>query len=129
MSAAGKSLAVIGAGLFGLGIAFSLVPDTMLPLLGFAVAGEPWVRVLGLVIAALASIYVVAARAEDVAVLEASVYVRAAVGIGLGLLVLLGIAPLPLLVFVGLEFGGAAWTYFALRRTTPEPRRPSSASV
>ncbi len=128
MSAAGKSLAIIGAGLFVLGAAFALLPGTMLPLMGFEVAGEPWIRVLGLVVAALGSIYVVAARAEDVAVLQASIFVRTAVGVGFGLLVLLGIAPLPLLVFVGLEFGGAAWTYYALRRTPPNLRRSSMST-
>lgn len=121
MSPAAKSVFAVGALLSGLGLAFALAPSVPTAVLGFAAGAEPVVRILGIVVAALGAYYLIASSREDRTLIRASVPVRVLAGTGLLLVVVLGAAGLPLLAFVVLEYGGAAWTWSASRRGARTP--------
>jgi hypothetical protein len=122
MSASARSLFVVGALLALLGVTFTLVPAVPSALLGVPTMAAMVVRLVGVVVAALGVYYLIGARGEDGMLIRASVPVRAAAGTALLLLVVFGAAPLTVLAFVALEYGGAAWTATALRRAPPPPR-------
>lgn len=116
MSPAAKSVFAVGALLTGLGLAFTLGPAVPSAILGFAPDARPVVRILAIVVAALGAYYLIGSSREDRTLIRASVPVRVLAGTGLLLLVAFGAAGLPVLAFVALEYGGAAWTWAASRR-------------
>lgn len=121
MSPAAKPVLAVGALLSGLGMAFALTPHVPAAVLGFGAGAEPVVRILGIVVAALGAYYLIASSREDGPLIRASVPVRVLSGTGLLLLVAFGAAGLPVLAFVLLAYGGAAWTWSASRRGARTP--------
>lgn len=121
MSPAAKSVFAVGALLSGLGIAFALAPSVPAAVFGFSAGAEPVVSILGIVVAALGAYYLIASSREDDALIRASVPVRTLAGTGLLLLVAFGVAELPVLAFVFLEYVGATWTWLAYRRGVRTP--------
>ena len=96
-------------------------PNVLLGLLRIVPTTEPWIRVLGVVVAVLGAYYVVAARAELNPFTRATVWGRVLVLLGLSGLAALAWAP-PAIVGFGVDDGlGALWTWSALRaqRSTP----------
>ena len=94
-------------------------PNVLLGPLGFAAATEPWVRVLGIVVAVLGAYYVVAARAELTVFFRASVWIRFAVLVAFAGLAAIGWAPPMLILFGIVDTIAAAWTWSALRSAQP----------
>ncbi len=82
---------------------------------GFAEAREPWIRVLGVVVVALAYYYWPMGVAGNGAFMLATVHARAFVFVAFLALVVLGLAAAPLVLFGVVDLAGAAWTYVALR--------------
>jgi hypothetical protein len=117
MSRAALSIFVFGLYLLATSIVLILSPNTMLGLLGVALATEPWVHILGVVVGTLGLYYVVAARAEVTAFIRATIWVRALVLVGFTGLVLVNIAPMQIIGFGVVDVLGAAWTWMALRPT------------
>lgn len=109
----GVYLGVAGGGLL-------LAPALALGPAGIPVPEEPWARVAGVLALCLAVYYLVAARSGAVAVLRATVPVRAAVALVFAALVGLGLAPAGLLLFAAVDFAGALWTALA-HRTLSQP--------
>jgi hypothetical protein len=120
MSRAARSVLVFGIYIAVMGLLLSTVPNMVIGPLGFPEAREPWIRVLGVVVAALGFYYVQAARHELTHFMKWTVWVRAVVLVGFVLLVVAGQAPPVLILFGLIDAAGAAWTAFALgagRRT------------
>lgn len=92
-----------------------LTPNLFLGLLGFPLAHEIWVRVLGLVGTILGYYYVAAGLGNARPFVVASVYGRFAFCAGCVGLVVLVSAPWQLLLFGAVDVAGALWTFFALR--------------
>lgn len=115
MSRAARTVFVFGVYLFGTAGVLITAPNTLLGLLGMAPTTEPWIRMLGVVVAALAAYYVSAAQAESVAFFRTSVWVRPLVLVGFICLTALSLAPPQLVAFGVVDAGGAAWTLAALR--------------
>lgn len=115
MSRAARSVFVFGLYLMGTAALLMTTPNVLLGLLGMESATEPWIRVLGVVVGVLGAYYVVAARAELGPFLRATVWGRALVLVGFGGLVVIGWAPVTLVVFGVMDALGAFWTWTLLR--------------
>ena len=115
MTKSAQTLFFFAIYLFGLGAILLVAPNWLLGLLDLAPTTEVWIRVVGMLAIFLGVYYVIAARANFLRMLEASVRVRVAVPLFFGAFVALGWAPATLLLFAGVDLAGAMWTYFTLR--------------
>jgi hypothetical protein len=116
MTPAARTLFQFGLYLLVAGSALLLVPALMLQPLGVPVPADVWVRVVGLLAIALGLYYRVAARAELLAFMRLSVWVRLGVAVAFAAFVVGGLAPVALLGFGVIDAAGAAWTARALRQ-------------
>ena len=113
MSNPARSITVFGIYLAISGSCFMVIPNTVLPLLGFQPTTEVWIRVVGLLAAILGGYFLYAVRYDDQRFFRATVYARLAFFSGMTLFALLGLAS-PLLVLFGLiDLGGATWTWLS----------------
>jgi len=118
MSRAALSAFVWGVYLIIAGLGLLLVPNFVLPLLGFATTAEGWVRVLGLLASILGMYYVFSARWNIVPFFQLTVAGRIAFMAGCIGLVISGLMSPSLLIFGGLDAIGAIWTWLSLRGMT-----------
>ena len=118
MSRAALSAFVWGAYLIIAGLGLLLVPNFVLPLLGFATTAEGWVRVLGLLASILGMYYVFSARWNMVPFFQLTVAGRLAFMAGCIGLVISGLMSPSLLIFGVLDTIGAIWTWLSLRGMT-----------
>ena len=116
MTPAARSLFVFGLYLLAAGTQQLLVPALMLQPQGQPVPTDVWVRVVGLLAIALGLYYRVAARAELLAFMRLSVWVRVGVALAFVGFAVSGLAPVALLGFGLIDAAGAAWTAGALRQ-------------
>jgi hypothetical protein len=117
MHPAAQSVFVFGLYLALVGLGLVVAPNTALAPLGFPPADETWLRIVGVLVLALASYYVLAARTGLTVFFRWTVFIRAAVFVAFTTLVVLGLAPRPLVLLGAVDLGAALWTAFALRRT------------
>lgn len=111
-----RTVLVFGLYLVLVGLGLLLTPDAVLDLLRLPPAQDFWPRVVGVLALVLACYYVVAARANLVPLIRATVFVRFAVFGLFGTLVILKLAPRELNLVGLVDFAGALWTAFALKR-------------
>ena len=116
MTPAARSLFLFGLYLVVAGSGLLLVPALMLQPLGLPPPTDVWVRVVGLLAMALGLYYRVAARAELLAFMRLSVWVRVGVAVVFGAFVASGLAPAALLGFGLIDAVGAAWTARSLHQ-------------
>ena len=115
MNKAAVSIMVWGLYEVGTGLGFLLIPNVLLPLFGFPTTTEVWIRVLGLVVLALALYHIHCARNNVIPFFQITILGRVAFAIGLVTLVLMGFSGAGLALFAVIEVFGAAWTWSALR--------------
>lgn len=115
MTRAARSILVFGVYLMATAAMLIAAPNTLLGLLQIAPTTEPWIRVLGVVVAVLGAYYIVAARAELDAFFRATVWGRFLVLLGFAGLAALSWAPVTLIGFGVVDTIGALWTWAALR--------------
>ena len=118
MSRAARSVFVFGLYLIGTAAALILAPNVFLGLLRIAPTTEPWIRVLGVVIAVLGAYDVVAARAELDPFFRATVWGRCLVLVGFAGLAALALAPMTFIGVGVIDSLGALWTWSALGSQT-----------
>ena len=118
MSRAALSAFVWGVYLIIAGLGLLLMPNFVLPLLGFATTAEGWVRVLGLLASILGMYYIFSARWNIVPFFQLTVAGRLAFMAGCIGLVISGLMSLSLLIFGVLDTIGAIWTWLSLRGMT-----------
>lgn len=116
MTPAARTLFLFGLYLLVAGSALLLAPALMLQPLNVPIPADVWVRVVGLLAIALGLYYRVAARAELLAFMRLSVWVRLGVAVAFATFVVGGLAPVALLGFGVIDAAGAAWTAHALRQ-------------
>ena len=129
MTPASKSLYYFGYYLLILGIALTVVPNLILSTFQIAPTSEVWIRVLGGVVFGIGLYYVFMAPTNHILFLTLSVYVRASILLWFILFVVIGWAPAQLILFGLVDMAGAAWTYMALRKTTPPSTRIHTSLV
>ena len=65
MNSPGRSVLVFGVYVLLIGLSFLFIPNTLLPIFGFPTTTEVWIRVLGLLAAALRLYYFYSASRND----------------------------------------------------------------
>jgi hypothetical protein len=103
---------------FATGLGLLLVPNLLLPPLGFPATGDVWVRVLGLAVLIMGLYYRAGAATEARSFLVATVVGRCLFFAGCIGLVLLAAAPRQVILFGVIDLAGAAWTQLALGRAS-----------
>jgi len=122
MTTVKTTIYAFGAYLFLTGLVLLAYPTVLGTALGAPLEAAPWLRLLGVALWALAYYYVRAAGSNNRDFYTWSVHVRVGQFILLiGLVTLDLITPL-ILIFSGLEFATAVWTWFSLQ----EPTSPST---
>jgi hypothetical protein len=117
MSAAARSLQVWSIYLVALAVVLLIAPNPLLGAFRMAPTSEVWIRVVGMMVAFVGVYYWVAAATELVPIFRASVLCRVAVPVFFLVFVSAGWAPWSLLLFGAADLLGAAWTWWALRRS------------
>jgi hypothetical protein len=114
MDGAVRTMYVFSTYLLAVGVLLSVGPNTLLSLVGLPETNEVWIRILGVVSILLALYYFDAARNNSRSFFAASILGR---GFSTAALVLFWATghPWQLLIFAGVELGGAIWTYTAMR--------------
>ena len=105
-----------------LGTLLAAAPNLVLAPFGFAPAHEPWVHVLGCVVATLGAYYIAGARQEVTPLFRWSVWGRVVVFAAFAVLVAAGVAPPMLALFGATNLAAATWTHLALRADAASPR-------
>ena len=116
MSKAAASVRYFGVYLGLLGIIVLLVPGILLSIFHIPETHEVWIRVAGLLTFNIGVYYCFAAASEATAFFRASIYTRSLVLAGFIVFVLLGLAPVPLILFGIPDFLGGLWTRWALKQ-------------
>ena len=117
MTKPAQTIAVFGLYLVLTGTILVVIPNVLLASLRVASTQEPWIRVLGAVVAVLGYYYITAARNELASFFRATLWGRSAVLVLFLALALLSLAPAQLVVFGVIDALGAVWTWTALRGT------------
>ena len=113
-----KSMSLTVQAIYVLITAFQLifVPNMLLGIFGFPPTSEIWIKVLGIVLLALVIYYYAIIQNGDKTLIMFTFYGRLAIVFGFALMVLTGVAPTPLLLFVGIDLATAVWTWFELKK-------------
>lgn len=115
MSNSARSILVFGIYLAVAGLSFFIAPNMVLPLMGFPITTEVWIRLMGLLTAILGMYFLYSVRHDDRHFFRATIIARLIFFTGVTALVTFKLAS-PLLVAFGLiDLAGAAWTWSALR--------------
>ncbi len=114
MSTSAISILVFGIYIIVVGTGFLFIPNTVLPLFKFPKTNEPWIRIMGLIVAILGFYYIVAAQNELTPFFWATVIGRFAILIGFILLVVTKKAQPMLIGFGVVEAAGGLWTLLTL---------------
>jgi hypothetical protein len=115
MSAAARSAYVFGIYLIVVGGMAMSAPNTLLWLLRLEPTSEPWIRMLGVVVAAIGMLDVACARTNQTGFIRATVGTRTFAALSFSAFVALGLAPATILLFAAIDAAGALWTFLALR--------------
>ena len=116
MSKSATSVGVFGVYLAGTAATLIVAPNMLLGMLKIEPTTDPWIRVLGVVVATLAGYYIAAARAENVQFFRMTVWARVGVLAGFAGLIACGLAPTQIIGFGAIDAVGALWTWSALRQ-------------
>ena len=108
------SVFIFGIYLIVVAAGFLFVPNTVLPILKLAKTQEQWIRVMAVVVGAVACYYIVAAMHNLTPIIWATVYIRFGVFVAFTGLVLVKKAKPPLIIFGVIDSAGAVWTLLAL---------------
>lgn len=111
------SVFVFGIYLLLLGAVLILAPNLLLFVFQMPLTTEVWIRVTGMLVLFLGIYYVSARRADLRPFYLWTVYVRSSVIVFFAVFVILGFAPIPLILFGVVDLLGALWTLLALRAT------------
>lgn len=117
MSRPARSLFAFGIYVLLVGAAFLAIPAPLMAALRLPPASPGWGRLIGLLALVIGTYDVVAAWAESLLYIRASVFVRFGFAAGVTLVVLLGEMPPSLLPLGAIDLAGAIWTMFALKAT------------
>ena len=120
MNKSAFSIFVWGLYEVGVGLGFLFIPNVLLPIFGFPMTAEVWIRVIGLIILTLALYHVHCARNHAVPFFQITIPGRGLFAIGLIALVATGFAGPGLILFAVIEVLGAAWTWWTLRTEQAE---------
>jgi hypothetical protein len=111
------SMTVFGIYLTLAGLSFILIPNFVLPIFGFPITTEIWIRLTGLLTVILGMYFLHSVRFDDRLFYRATLYARLMFFTGVVLFVIFKLASPMLIAFGVVDLVGAAWTWSALRET------------
>jgi len=100
------------------GAALLLAPNLLLGIPRIPPTDEVWIRVAGVLAFSIGAIFLQTARRGNVHLYRLSVHVRIGAGQLFAALIITGLGPPILLLFVLIEWLGAAWTGLTMRGET-----------
>ena len=114
MNSTELSIFIFGIYLIAVSAGFLIIPNVILPMFKIAKTQEQWIRVLAVVLGAVATYYIVAAMNNLTPIFWATVYIRFGVLVSFVGLVLAKKAKPPLIIFGVIDAAGAVWTLLTL---------------
>ena len=115
MSRSSLSMFVFGLYLVAVGIFVIVAPNVLLGWVGLPPARDVWIRVAGVLAAAIGYYYLRAVRDEARSFYRGTVHARLPVPVCFGVFVALVWAKPMLLLFAAVDLAAATWTALALR--------------
>ncbi len=115
MSNAAKSILVYGIYLLILSVILLLIPNVPLATIGIPTTREVWIRIVGVMAGAFGTFYVRASRAEMTEFFRWTIPNRLALVVFFVIFVLVGLAPINLLLLAVPDIPFVLWTILALR--------------
>lgn len=103
---------------FVVGATLLLAPNLLLGILLIPPTDEVWIRVAGVLAFVIGAFFLQTARHGTIHFYRLSVHVRIGAGLLFAALIITGLGPPILLLFVLIEWLGAVWTAMALRAET-----------
>lgn len=116
MTPASRSVYYFGFYLLATAITLTAFPNVLLSLIQVPETTEVWIRILGVVVFSLGLYYVFMAPANNTLFITLTVYIRSSVFVFFLAFVLVGLAPVQMIVFGAVDLLSALWTYSALRK-------------
>jgi hypothetical protein len=120
MTRAGRSVFLFGWYLVVIGALAAVTPNLLLRPLGLPSTDEPWLRILGTVLVALAGYYLVCGRRDDLLFARLTIFARLFVSAGLVLVAVI-YGHWQIALFAIPDTAGALWTASTLRASSPSP--------
>ena len=115
MSNAAKSILAHGIYLLGLAVVLLTIPNVPLKIVGLPETNEVWIRVVGFLSLVLGYDYVQEARRDETEFFRSTILPRVLAIVFFIIFVVLGFAPINLLILIAVDPVFILWTYFALR--------------
>ena len=115
MSNAAKSILAHGIYLLGLAVVLLTIPNVPLKIVGLPETNEVWIRVVGFLSLVLGYNYVQEARRDETEFFRSTILPRVLAIVFFIIFVVLGFAPINLLILIAVDPVFILWTYFALR--------------
>jgi hypothetical protein len=116
MTASAKSVYYFGFYLLAVGVTLTVSPNTMLAMIQVRPTSEVWIHVIGVIVFNIGLYYIFMAPTNQPLFLTLTVYTRAAILFWFVVFVLLGWAPMQLILFGLADAAGALWTFTAMRK-------------
>jgi hypothetical protein len=98
------------------GLQLIFIPNMLLNMFGFDATSEIWIKVLGVVVLSLSFMYYAVSKQENADVVRSTIWARWLVSAGFLLLALSGQVKLNLILFAGIDFATAMWTWMELKK-------------
>lgn len=115
MSNAAKSILVYGIYLLILGVVLLLIPNVPLGIFGIPATNEVWIRVVGVMALSFGTYYVRGARSEMTELFRWTISTRLSLVVFFVIFVVVGLAPINLLLLGIPDLPFVLWTVLALR--------------
>ena len=115
MSQAAKSILVYGIYLLILSVVLLIVPNIPLAIFGIPTTNEVWIRVVGAMVFAFGSYFVRAARSENTDFFRWTISTRLGLVVFFSIFVVVGLAPINILLLAIPDIPFVLWTALALR--------------
>jgi hypothetical protein len=115
MSNAAKSIFVYGIYLLILSVVLLLIPNIPLAILGLPTTNEVWIRVVGAMAVSFGTYFVRAARSENTDFFRWTISTRLGLVVFFSIFVVVGLAPINLLLLAIPDLPFVLWTVLALR--------------
>jgi hypothetical protein len=116
MSNATKLILVFGIYVVLVGLTLTFIPNTLIGLMGFPVANEPWIRALGILASVLGLYYVQAARENNIGFYRMTIWGRILFMLSLSTLGLVTPGYAGMILFGAVDLIFAAATWFTMRQ-------------
>ena len=116
MTPASRSVYYFGFYLLATAVTLTAFPNVLLSLIQVPETTEVWIRLLGVIVFALGLYYVFMAPANNALFNMLTVYVRSSAFVFFLAFVLIGLAPMQMMLFGVVDLACALWTYSAIRK-------------